>query len=198
MKRLGRARGEVDVPASHRLILYVKEGITEHGLKALARLAPHDIQSLLLSSTGLTDAGLRHLRTLTWLEDLDLSCNRISGEGLTHLEGMLLLERLELWGCELTETGLANLPALPALRQLSLAMHLELPDDVLAHLHAFPALESLDLHSTPVGDRALAHLRMLHRLRFLNISSTKISRDGAGELCAALPLCRISWSQTSA
>lgn len=197
MKGLGRALGKVDVPASHRLILYVEDGITEHGLKALSRLAPQDLQSLLLGGCGITDCGLSHLRNLTWLEHLDLSCNRISGEGLAHLEGMLL-ERLEFWGCDLREEGLANLPHLPSLRHLSLALHLDLPDDALAPLNRLPALESLDLHSTPVGDRALAHLRKLRRLRSLNISYTRVSHDGAAELRASLPLCQISWSPTSA
>jgi hypothetical protein len=198
MKGLGRALGEVDVPSGHRLILCVEDGITERGLKALSRLAPHDLQSLLLGGCGITDCGLSHLRNLTWLEHLDLSCNRISGEGLAHLKGMLLLERLELWGCDLTEEGLANLPPLPSLRHLSVALHLDLPDDALAPLDRLPALESLDLHSTPVGDRALVHLRKLRQLRSLDIFYTRVSRDGAAELRASLPLCQISWSQTSA
>lgn len=198
MKKLGLARGEVSVPAGHRLILYVEEDITESGLKALSKLAPQTLQSLLLGGCEITDAGLNHLRNLTWLEHLDLSCNQISGEGLTHIGGMLLLERLELYGCELTEEGMENLPSLSSLRHLSMALHLELPDAALAHLDRLPALESLDLHSTTIGDGALVHLRTLHRLRYLDISYTMISREGATELCAALPRCEVSWSHSSA
>jgi hypothetical protein len=193
MKKLGRARGEVDVPAGHRLILYVEGDINEGGLKALATLAPQDLQSLRLGGCGLTDKSLIHLRNLTWLEHLDLSCNPVSGEALAHLEGMLLLERLELWGCDLTEEGLANLPPLPSLRHLSVAIHLDLPDDALASLVSLPVLESLDLRSTPIGDRALAHLRKLRQLRSLHISHTKLTCNGIAELRAALPLCQISW-----
>lgn len=192
MKKLGRARGEVDVPAGHRVILYVEGEINERGLKALATLAPRDLQSLRLGGCLLTDKSLIHLRNLTWLEHLDLSCNQVSGAGLTHLKGMLLLERLELWGCDLTEEGLANLPPLPSLRHLSIAIHLDLYDDALASLARLPVLESLDLCSTTIGDRGLAHLRKLRQLRSLHVSHTKVTHDGIAELRAALPLCQIS------
>lgn len=197
MEGLGKALGEVRVPAGHRLILYAEKEMSERDLKALAKLAPRDLQSLLLSGCDITDAGLAYLRKLTWLEHLDLSCNRISGEGLAHLEGMLLLERLEVWGCDLTETGLAHLPSLPLLRDLAVSLNLELADGALTHLDKLPALERLDLHGTPVGDWALVRLKKLWKLRYLNVSHTKISRDGAIELCAALPLCEISWVPTS-
>lgn len=198
MKGLGKALGEVSVPAGQRLVLYAEKEMSERDLKALAKLAPMDLQSLLLSGCDLSDASLTYLRNLTWLEHLDLSCNSISGEGLTHLGGMLLLERLELWGCALTEAGLAHLPPLPSLRDLAISLHFELPDSALAHLDSLPALENLDLHSTPIGNEALAHLKKLRKLRYLDISYTRISQSGAAELCAALPRCKISWAPTSA
>jgi hypothetical protein len=198
MRPLGLARGEVSVPAGHRLVLYVEEKMSEHGLKALAKLGPRDLQSLLLSGCEITDASLAYLRNLTWLEHLDLSCNRISGEGLVHFEGMMLLERLEVWGCDLTVDGLAHLPPLPSLWDLEIFLNLELADAALAHLDKFPALERLDLHGTPVRDGALVCLKKLRNLRYLNISHTKISRNAALKLCAALPCCEISWEPTSA
>jgi len=192
MRRLGLARGEVRVPAGHRLVLYVEEWISEHGLKALSGLGPRDLQALLLCGCEITDSSLAHLRSLTWLEHLEVSCNRISGEGLVHLKDMLLLERLDVSGCDLTEGGLACLPPLPSLRDLALYLNLELSDGALAHLDRLPALERLDLHGTPVGDGALARLKRMRKLRHLNVSHTKISRDGVVELCAALPLCEVS------
>lgn len=193
MRRLGLARGEVRVPADHRLVLYVEDRISEHGLKALSRLGPRDLQALLLCGCEITDSSLAHLRSLTWLEHLDVSCNDITGEGLAHLREMLLLERLDVSGCDLTEAGLAHLPPLPSLRDLALYLNLELVDDALAHLDRLPALERLDLHGTPIGDGALARLKRMRKLRYMNVSHTKISRDGAVELCAALPLCEVSW-----
>ncbi|HEX8072040.1 MAG TPA: hypothetical protein VF546_18975 [Pyrinomonadaceae bacterium] len=198
MRRLGLARGEVRVPADHRLVLYVEDGISEHGLKALSRLGPRDLQSLLLRGCEITDSSLEHLSGMTWLEHLDVSCNYITGEGLAHLGGMVLLERLDVWGCDLTEAGLAHLPSLPSLRELTLFLNLELADGGIAHLDRLPALERLDLHGTPIGDSALARLKNMRKLRYLNVSYTKISRNAALELCTALPCCEISWQPTSA
>lgn len=142
MKKLGKALGEVSVPAGNRLVLYAEKEMSERDLKALAKLGARDLQSLLLGGCGLSDASLAYLKNLAWLEHLNLSCNRISGEGLTHLGGMLLLERLELWGCDLTEAGLAHLPPLPSLRDLEISLHFDLPVSALAHLDNLPALES--------------------------------------------------------
>lgn len=194
MRWLGLARGEVRVPAGHRLVLNVEDRISEHSLKALSKLGPQDLQSLLIRGCDITDSSLAYLKSFTWLEELDVSCNRISGEGLVSLERMFLLERLDVSGCDLTAYGLGRLPLLPSLRELALYLNLELADDALAHLDRLPALERLDLHGTPVGDGALAHLKRMRKLRHLNVSHTKISRDGAVELCAALPLCDVSWA----
>jgi hypothetical protein len=57
-----------------------------------------------------------------------------------------------------------------------------------------PALERLDLHGTLIGDGALPRLKLMRKLRHLNVSHTKVSRDGVVELCAALPICEVSWA----
>ncbi len=195
-EELGRARGEVVVPAGKRLLLYVSEK-GARDLRPLPKLAPWDLQALNLSGCEIKDADLIHLRGLTWLEDLDLSCNRFTGFGLAHLGAMLLLERLDLYGGDLTDEGLGHLPALPSLRELSLAIHFELTDGALAHLNKFPVLGDLNLRSTPVGDGGIVHLKRLKALRYLDISYTRFSRDGADRLRAALPRCNVHWQPSA-
>lgn len=195
-EELGRARGEVVVPAGKRLLLYVSEK-GARDLRPLTKLAPWDLQALNLSGCQIKDADLVHLRGLTWLEDLDLSCNRFTGVGLVHLGGMLLLERLDLYGGDLTDEGLGHLPTLPSLRELSLAIHFELTDGALAHLNKFSALEDLNLRSTPVGDGGIDHLKRLKALRYLDISYTRFSRDGADRLRAVLPRCNVHWQPSA-
>lgn len=56
-KELGRAMGEVVVPAGRRLSLFVSEKAARD-LRPLARLAPQDLQALSLSGCELTDADL--------------------------------------------------------------------------------------------------------------------------------------------
>ncbi len=60
-QELGRARGEVVVPAGKRLSLFVDEEAAR-GLRPLARLAPWDLQALSLSGCQVTDADLIHVR----------------------------------------------------------------------------------------------------------------------------------------
>jgi hypothetical protein len=185
-EELGRAWGEVVVPAGKR-----------RDLRPLTKLAPWDLQALNLSRCEIKDADLVYLRGLTWLEDLDLSCNRFTGVGLGHLGGMLLLKRLDLYGGDLTDEGLGHLPALPSLRELSLAIHFALTDGALVHLNKFPALEELSLGNTPVGDGGIDYLKRLKALRHLDISYTRFSRDGADRLRAALPRCNVHWQPSA-
>lgn len=196
-RELGRALGEVTVPAGKKLELIMDERAPRH-LKSLTKLDSHDLQALNLSSCQITDDDLVHLQGLTGLESLDLSCNKIAGSGLVHLSEMKFLERLELWGTALTDDGLSHLPQLPLLRHLSLFILLEITEAALAHLERLPALETLDLHSTYLDERCLTHLKRLTRLRSLGLMYTKISEEGFHELRAALPCCRIDWSWSSA
>jgi len=195
-KKLGPARGKRVVPAGASLLLAVSEG-GARDLLPLASLGPRDLQMVSLSSVGATDEALAHLGGLTWLEWLDLSCSGVTGTGLSHLGGMKLLEQLELWGAALTSDGLAHLPDLPGLRRLTLSINFGLTGGALSHLiNRLPALEDLDISNSEIGDEAVPHLGRLTGLRQLNVRYTCISRDGAKELKAALPHCRISnnWS----
>jgi Leucine Rich Repeat (LRR) protein len=196
-RELGRAQGEVTVPAGKKLELVVDERAARN-LKPVAKLEPRDLQALNLSSCQISDDDLMHLQGLTWLEALNLSCNKITGRGLIHLSEMKLLGRLELWGTDLTDDGLSYLPELPQLRELSLCLLLEITEAALVHLERLPALENLDLHSTYLDDRGLAQLKKLNRLRSLDLNYTKVSREGFHQLSAVLPRCRINWSWSRA
>ncbi len=54
--------------------------------------------SLILTGTKVTDAGLKHLKGLTHLRDLDLSQTQISDAGLDELKGLTTLKHLTLRG----------------------------------------------------------------------------------------------------
>jgi hypothetical protein len=106
---LGRARGEVTVPAGKRLRLVMNEK-SARDLRPLARLNARDLYSLDLSHCQIKDDQLIHLRGLTWLGELDLGCNiDFSGRGLAHLAGLKTLRSLNLSYTWVTPRGYKEL-----------------------------------------------------------------------------------------
>jgi hypothetical protein len=82
--------------------------------------------------TGVTDAGVAHLRGLKDLRWLRLyredypeawgpNLPRVTDAGLAHLEGLTGLEHLDLMGQAVTDAGLAHLKGLTGLQQLLLS-----------------------------------------------------------------------------
>jgi hypothetical protein len=66
-----------------------------------------------------TDAGLKQLKDLSNLLELDLSETRITDAGLVHLKELPDLTRLSLRGTEVTDTGLEHIEALTPLGRRS-------------------------------------------------------------------------------
>ncbi len=83
--------------------------VSDAGLRLLAGLP--QLETLNLSSTGITSTGMVVLAALTRLERLDLSfCNRITDPGLKSLRSLPNLEYLDVQGCvKLTQGGLARM-----------------------------------------------------------------------------------------
>jgi hypothetical protein len=83
--------------------------ITDDGLRALKALP--NLTDLNLSSCSITNTGLGYLQPLTRLETLDLSfCNRITDVGLKALRALPRLSTLNLRGCvKVTRAGMARL-----------------------------------------------------------------------------------------
>jgi hypothetical protein len=77
--------------------------------KGLAQL-----RTLLLSETGVSDAGLAHLRGLTHLRRLSLNRTNVTDAGIVNLYGLAELESLELAHTKVTDAGVKDLQkALP-------------------------------------------------------------------------------------
>jgi hypothetical protein len=72
------------------------------------------LRELDLSSSGITDAGLDHVRTLNCLEYLNLEGTAITDAGLERLRNMTQLRTLELSGAKVTDEGILEfLQAVP-------------------------------------------------------------------------------------
>ncbi len=127
------------------------------------------LQSLLVSGTNITDAGLEHL-----------------------VDSRLVF--LGIDGCrEITDRGLETLSQVESLESLGLDSLPLISDAGVAHLVSLPRLATLTLHVTPVTDDCLMHLENITSLSKLLIYQTEVSPEGIQRLHEALPECTIIW-----
>ncbi len=97
----------------------------------LARLpASVNIGYLVLGGSGVTDAGLVHLKRCRGLRWLDLTSTGITDEGLNTLVEIPNLTRLDLTGTRVSDAGLATLAKLPNLEALTLEQTLTTPEGI--------------------------------------------------------------------
>ncbi|MGY8771542.1 MAG: hypothetical protein ACKVH8_24265 [Pirellulales bacterium] len=120
-----------------------------------------------LNNTKITDAGMKHLKSLTTLKSLVLNDTQITDAGLEHLKDLTNLNRLNLDYTQVTDAG-------------------------LEHLKGLSSLNSLYIRDTQITDAELMHLKGLASLERLELDGTKITDAGMSELKAALPNCKIS------
>jgi hypothetical protein len=92
--------------------------LTPAGLTAIAQCA--QLRSLVLMDAGLTDATLASLKSLRYLEHLNLNNNpKITDEGLKTLASLERLRSLHLAHTSITNKGLETLKSLEGLRTLN-------------------------------------------------------------------------------
>ena len=139
--------------------------VDESRLQQIGRLG--DLEELSLQFTGLTDDGLRSLRTLTKLRRLILgNDDQFSGGGLRYLESSKELEELSVFATSFDDS---------AARLLS----------------RFPKLNSFVAYDTPLSDASIDSLLQLRNVRLLWVSNTKISPRMIARLKQDLPKCEI-------
>lgn len=83
--------------------------VTNEGIRFLKTL--NHLTELNLSSCSITDSGLAELKPLTRLLHLNISyCNRITNQGILHLRDLRRLEYLDLQGCvKINKGGLVKI-----------------------------------------------------------------------------------------
>ena len=127
-----------------------------HGPRWLRNLLGDDwfiqIRSVSLgpSATGME---LEHLR-LAQVQSLSLSFTKITDAGLERLNGLLELHKLHLSHTKITDAGLERLKGLTQLQRLSLDFT-TISDAGLEHLKGLDQLQWLSLDDTPVTDVAV-------------------------------------------
>ncbi|CAD7699852.1 unnamed protein product [Ostreobium quekettii] len=177
----------------------------EFGDEGLAFLSAMSFLEVLdISSTAISDVGLRSLELVTTLRELDVGfchekvkglglknltfltslnagCCSISDEGMVSLEGLSSLLTLVLCGCKhVTDVGLRSLSFLKSITILSLASCDKITDESLAIVGTLDALQRLCLQNCGlIRGKGLRYLDKLHALTNLDLSGRHVV-NGAG------------------
>ena len=99
--------------------LRVSKKVTDKNLASLKRFA-QQLVWLNLANTGVTDAGLVHLKELKHLTRLHLEKTGVGDAGIANLAALAKLEYLNLYGTKVTDKGLATISKLPNLKAIYL------------------------------------------------------------------------------
>jgi len=159
-------------------------GLTDAGLAFLLHLPLHRLEL----SPSMTDAGLQSLGSLHKLRHLDLSQTQVTDAGVAALAAFPRLETL-LASRRWTSAGLIKLADLPGLRRSLRRLDLsgtEINDHATGVLALFENLEELALTGTTITDLTIGRLARLPKLRALELSDTLMTGAGLAEL-RALP-----------
>lgn len=142
---------------------------------AVAQVLPQlqKLQTLNLSGSELTNAGLAHITHLVSLTSLDVSnCARLTDDGVCSLSVKLPLTAIDLSGTEVSNRSIAHLGAMK-LRKLELAFCPNIKAGFLQNLQHIECLRVLDLADTTEDDTILRGIESAVNLQHLNISRAK-------------------------
>jgi Leucine-rich repeat (LRR) protein len=168
---------------------------TDGGFEHLAALPK--LTSIAVGGNKVTDVGLNTLRTMPNLISVDLSgaqrtdsglwAATVTDRGLESLARLPKLQRLNLHGAKITDAGAGQLRTLQELRELNLGAT-QLSAKGLGFLAELGKLEKLSLPGlTKLDDEAIPVLAAMKSLRWLDITDTKITPEGAERLRTGHP-----------
>lgn len=152
----------------------------------------HNLKALDLHNARISDIGLAYLGQLYNLRELKLGWNTTGEEGITdvglrHLRSLTFLEVLSLGGRDkLSNAGLKHLTSLKNLRSLTFYWQGQITDEGMVHLAELPKLQFLKLGHMSISNRGIAHLAGLNDLEYVDIGNTRAT------LCGLLRLQKIN------
>jgi serine/threonine protein kinase/Leucine-rich repeat (LRR) protein len=157
--------------------------INDDALTPLRELA--GLESLILSGTSVTDAGVLHLAGCKALRSLTLSDTKITAAGIAALARLPALRQLFLARTAIDRDALKLVTSLPGLTHLSL-QGVALADGDIGLLTRLENLQSLDLSNTPLTDAAVDSLARLAKVQSLNLRGTGLTDAAVEQLTAAV------------
>jgi Leucine-rich repeat (LRR) protein len=173
---------------------------TDGGFEPLTTIP--NLKELAAGGNKLTDTGINALRLIPNLRVLDLNgvqrtdsglwSAAVTDRGLEAIATLSKLEELYLRGAKITDGGSARLAPLQLLRVLDLS---ETQVSALAVLSQLPRLERLSLYRCArVNDSIIP---ALSRLKWVDLTGTKVSAAGIEQLRRTNPDCRVLWQPAS-
>jgi Leucine-rich repeat (LRR) protein len=150
--------------------------VTDSDISLLAAMP--EIRKLDLSLTRISDRGMRGLRTVPGIEDLNLSFAEMVGdEGTSALRNWKHLRRLNLRGTKITDATLEMLGNMTTLESLDIG-YAQLTDAGLEYLSSLTKLRSVSMGGNKLTDAGLQFLRQLPQVQFLDISGAQRTDSG--------------------
>lgn len=145
-----------------------------------------ETQNLSLGRTSVTDAGLKHLASLTHLEWLDVAYTAVGDAGLAGVKSAAKLNHLIAEHTRITDAALEAIAGCRELEILDLT-GTPITDAGLAHVRALTKLRELWIGQTAITDAGLEHLGGLTHLETLDVGKTQVTRAGFERLKQSLP-----------
>jgi uncharacterized protein YjbI with pentapeptide repeats len=189
--------GHIDQASSGQVLTVDLTGtdVTNADLEQLQAFT--QLLGLILTDTGVSDDGLRHVAKLGTLTTLELYRTSISDAGLEHLSNMNSLAGLYLKGTKITDDGLAHIAGLTNLALLSLS-NTAINDGGLKHLRGLSQLESLIVEDTKITANGLIeNLSDLKKLELIAVGGTEMTANEINTIERSLPGVRVTGSQNT-
>ena len=168
------------------LISLNRTAITNAGLRYLKQLPR--LREVQLADTKISDEGISYLSSITSLKDLNLARTKCSDIALYHLRD-LSLKKLNLEGTNITDHGLKSLKGMNELAELVLGAT-AITNDGIVTLRGRP-IRRLDLRLTNINDGVIVYLTSFPLERVI-LFDTKVTDAGIGALHKALPALSIN------
>jgi hypothetical protein len=183
IKCLGR------LPSLRRLTFSLCAGVTDVALAEIAK-SPR-IEYIHFGRCEFSEKGIKELRRLKCLKDLDLYGMHFSDEMAQELAGFTALKSLNLSESAFSAKALRELGGLRSLTELKLCLT-KISDPMAKELAGMDALESLDLRGATISDAGLMSLSKSGKLRTLSLDYATVHNEGARELIQLRELRHLS------
>lgn len=133
-----------------------------HGLQAYSRTKPA-LRELHAARTPLHAAGLKHIKSISSLEFLDISNSSLTDQPFADLKGAANLVHLKIGGNQLTNAGMPTVLTLSKLKILDLEAMQTVSDPGLGILSKKSSLRTLNAKRTPFSRKAIELFQKINK-----------------------------------